>query len=91
MTSKRNWKEMQMTKPSFVYVIYIATTQEKLWQALVDTDITAKYWVGVKADSTAHEPPGLLTAGCQLACAIVGGKSEARPRDGLTSADRRHS
>jgi uncharacterized protein YndB with AHSA1/START domain len=54
MTSKRNWKEMQMTKPSFVYVIYIATTQEKLWQALVDTDITAKYWVGVKADSTAH-------------------------------------
>jgi uncharacterized protein YndB with AHSA1/START domain len=45
---------MQMTKPSFVYVTYIATTPEKLWQALVDTDVMAKYWVGLKADSTPH-------------------------------------
>ncbi len=43
-----------MTKPSFVYVTYIATTPEKLWQALIDTDVMAKYWVGTKADSTAH-------------------------------------
>lgn len=35
-----------MTKPSFVYVTYIATTPEKVWQALVDTDVARKYWVG---------------------------------------------
>jgi uncharacterized protein YndB with AHSA1/START domain len=33
-----------MTKPSFVYVTYIATTAEKVWQALVDTDVTREYW-----------------------------------------------
>ena len=37
------------TKPSFVYVTYIATTPEKVWQALVDTDITRQYWVGPTA------------------------------------------
>lgn len=37
-----------MTKPSFVYVTYIATTPEKLWQALVDTDVARRYWVGAK-------------------------------------------
>lgn len=35
-----------MTKPSFVYVTYIATTPEKVWQAFVDTDVMAKYWMG---------------------------------------------
>ncbi len=35
-----------MTKPSFVYVTYIATTPEKLWQALVDTDVMRQYWFG---------------------------------------------
>lgn len=35
-----------MTKPSFVYVTYIATTPEKVWQALVDTDVMRQYWVG---------------------------------------------
>ena len=35
-----------MTKPSFVYVTYIATTPEKVWRALVDTDVTRQYWVG---------------------------------------------
>jgi uncharacterized protein YndB with AHSA1/START domain len=35
-----------MTKPSFVYVSYIATTPQKVWQALVDTDVTREYWIG---------------------------------------------
>ena len=39
-----------MTKPSFVYVTYIATTPEKVWQAFVDTDVMRQYWVG----STSH-------------------------------------
>jgi uncharacterized protein YndB with AHSA1/START domain len=41
---------MTMTKPSFVYVTYIATTPEKVWQALVDTDVMRQYWVGPKSD-----------------------------------------
>ena len=43
-----------MTKPSFVYVTYIATTPERVWQALVDTDVTRQYWVDPTADSPAH-------------------------------------
>ena len=39
-----------MTKPSFVYVTYIATTPEKVWQAFVDTDVMRQYWVGPNAD-----------------------------------------
>lgn len=35
-----------MTKPDFVYVSYIATTPEKLWRALVDTELMREYWVG---------------------------------------------
>jgi uncharacterized protein YndB with AHSA1/START domain len=28
----------------FVYVIYIETTPERLWQALTDAELTAQYW-----------------------------------------------
>ncbi|HZD88945.1 MAG TPA: SRPBCC family protein [Pseudolabrys sp.] len=47
-----------MSKPSFVYVTYIATTPERLWQALVDPDITEKYWYGyrVSAGGKAGDP-----------------------------------
>lgn len=41
-----------MTKPSFVYVTYIATTAEKVWEALIDTDVTRQYW----ADPTVNKP-----------------------------------
>lgn len=33
-------------KPSFVYVIYIRTTAETLWQALIDPEFTRQYWAG---------------------------------------------
>ena len=33
-----------MAKPEFVYVTYIATTPEKVWEAIVDPKITARYW-----------------------------------------------
>jgi uncharacterized protein YndB with AHSA1/START domain len=39
-----------MTKPSFVYVSYIATTPQKAWQAFIDTDVMARYWVGSGGD-----------------------------------------
>jgi len=40
---------MTMTKPDFVYVTYIATTPEKVWQALVDTEVTRRYWADPNA------------------------------------------
>jgi len=33
-----------MDKPPFVYVVYVATTMEKLWNALLDGQMTSKYW-----------------------------------------------
>jgi uncharacterized protein YndB with AHSA1/START domain len=44
-----------MTKPSFVYVTYIATTPEKLWRALVDTEVARQYWIDPSGKSPAHE------------------------------------
>jgi uncharacterized protein YndB with AHSA1/START domain len=32
-----------MSKPFFVYTIYIASTPEKVFKALTDTDVTAKF------------------------------------------------
>jgi len=39
-----------MAKPDFVYVTYIATTPEKVWQAFVDTEVMAQYWFGPTSD-----------------------------------------
>jgi uncharacterized protein YndB with AHSA1/START domain len=33
-----------MDKPKFVYVTYITTTPEKLWNALRDSEMTTYYW-----------------------------------------------
>ena len=33
-----------MDKPQFVYVTYISISPEKLWNALIDPKMTAKYW-----------------------------------------------
>jgi uncharacterized protein YndB with AHSA1/START domain len=33
-----------MRKPSFVYVTYILTTPEKVWNALIDPELTKDYW-----------------------------------------------
>jgi len=57
-----------MSKPTFAYVTYIATTPEKLWEALTKPDVSEKYWFGyrVQADGkagarmTAHNPKGTL-------------------------------
>jgi uncharacterized protein YndB with AHSA1/START domain len=34
-----------MAESRFVYVTYIRTTPEKLWQALIDPEFTRRYWV----------------------------------------------
>ena len=33
-----------MRKPEFVYVSYIETTPEKLWEALTNSEFTRRYW-----------------------------------------------
>jgi uncharacterized protein YndB with AHSA1/START domain len=38
-------------KPEFIYVTYIETTPEKLWQALTEGDFTERYWFGVRLRS----------------------------------------
>jgi uncharacterized protein YndB with AHSA1/START domain len=35
-----------MNKPKFVYVTYIATTPEKLWEALTNGEFTRQFWWG---------------------------------------------
>ena len=34
-----------MAESRFVYVTYIRTTPQKLWQALIDPEFTRRYWV----------------------------------------------
>jgi len=33
-----------MDKPKFVYVSYISSTPEKVWNALIDPEVTRQYW-----------------------------------------------
>ena len=40
-----------MSKPIFVYTIYIASTPEKVFKALTDKDATEKFWFGHAAAS----------------------------------------
>ncbi len=37
-------KENTMEKPSYVYATFIASTPERVWEALTNEDETAKYW-----------------------------------------------
>lgn len=37
-----------MSKEEFVYVTYIRTTPEKLWQALTKPEFTQRYWLGTR-------------------------------------------
>jgi uncharacterized protein YndB with AHSA1/START domain len=41
-----------MNKPSFVYVTYIATTVERLWEALTSAAFTERYMFGRRVEST---------------------------------------
>ncbi|MBI3699434.1 MAG: SRPBCC domain-containing protein, partial [Afipia sp.] len=40
-----------MSRPEFVYVTYIKTTPEKLWEALTSSEITKLYWFGAHLES----------------------------------------
>ena len=41
---KRRAEEHDMSAPSFVYVTYIASTAERVWEAITDADISGEYW-----------------------------------------------
>src|SRR6476646_3964350 len=41
---KRALEDTPMDRPSFVYVNYIKTTPERLWQALTEPAFTERYW-----------------------------------------------
>jgi uncharacterized protein YndB with AHSA1/START domain len=40
-----------MTRPEFVYVIYIQSTPEAVWEALTAPEFTAQYWGGRRVES----------------------------------------
>ncbi len=40
-----------MTKSEFVYVTYIKTTPEKLWNALTNPEFMKQYWLGAYCES----------------------------------------
>lgn len=39
------------SKSNFVYVTYIASTPEKVWQALTDAKMSERYWLGNRVES----------------------------------------
>jgi uncharacterized protein YndB with AHSA1/START domain/DNA-binding transcriptional ArsR family regulator len=41
---KRKAEAAMTDRPSFVYVTYIQATPDKVWQALTDAGLTARYW-----------------------------------------------
>ncbi|MEH2523254.1 MULTISPECIES: SRPBCC family protein [unclassified Bradyrhizobium] len=54
-----------MSKPEFVYVTYIETTPEKLWEALTSSEFSKRYWFGteVRSNWKVGSPFALVTDG----------------------------
>jgi uncharacterized protein YndB with AHSA1/START domain len=54
-----------MRKPEFVYVTYIETTPERLWQALTSSESSKRYWFNteVKSDWKVGSPFALVMNG----------------------------
>jgi uncharacterized protein YndB with AHSA1/START domain len=54
-----------MSKPEFVYVTYIETTPEKLWEALTGSEFSRQYWFGteLRTDWTVGSPFALVMDG----------------------------
>ena len=54
-----------MRKPEFIYVTYIETTPEKLWEALTNSEFSRRYWWGteVKSDWKVGSPFALVMNG----------------------------
>ncbi len=47
-----------MDRPQFVYVTYIARSPERVWNALIDAEMTTKYWHHVNVSDGNPAPSG---------------------------------
>jgi uncharacterized protein YndB with AHSA1/START domain len=56
-----------MPKTEFVYVTYIRTTPEKLWEALTDEEFTKQYWAASISDWKKGSPWKLVLTDGRLA------------------------
>jgi uncharacterized protein YndB with AHSA1/START domain len=58
-------RKTPMRKPEFVYVTYIETTPEKLWEALTSSEFTKRYWwnTSVVSDWKVGSPFSLVMDG----------------------------
>jgi uncharacterized protein YndB with AHSA1/START domain len=54
-----------MSKPDFVYVTYVKTTPEQLWDALTSSEFSKRYWFGteLKSDFKPGSPFALVRNG----------------------------
>jgi uncharacterized protein YndB with AHSA1/START domain len=54
-----------MSKPEFVYITYIETTPEKLWEALTNSEFSRRYWwdTSVVSDWKVGSPFALVING----------------------------
>ena len=66
----RHLEEESMSGPDHVYVTYIKAAPERVWQAMTDPELTARYYYGTRIASTFepgspfeyHNPDGTLAA-----------------------------
>src|SRR6266404_7055939 len=54
-----------MSRPEFIYVTYIETTPEKLWEALTSSEFSRRYWFGteLRSDFKVGSPLALVMDG----------------------------
>jgi uncharacterized protein YndB with AHSA1/START domain len=80
---KKEGRKMTKHDPDFVYVMYIETTPEKLWDALISPEFTKKYWfdISVTSDWKVGSPMTYMKDGKEL----VQGKVLAFDRPKLLS------
>src|SRR4051794_33598312 len=74
---------MASDNQEFVYVTYIKTTPEKLWQALTSAEFTRQYWFGIDVQSSWK--PGSPVSYVKGGETLVDGKVLAADRPKLLS------
>ena len=73
-----------MANDRFVYVTYIRTTPEKLWEALLKPEFTRQYWFGVTLESDwkrVHRGKW----SCRTAASLTTAKSSTSSRKSVSS------
>ncbi len=68
-----------MPRPNHVYEIYIRTTPERLWQALVDPELTRRYYYGCRFEGAVAAGEKYAMRADDGSAAIEGTITEAEP------------